>query len=235
MAAKRLKTEAVKASVNSEICVNCGACLVSCVFNAIEASAFGLPKVLEANCKGCGVCASECPVGAMQLKHYKDDQIIAEIKALFSNKKHADAVEGFKPVILCFACQWCSYAAADLAGVSRIQYPPNVRVLRVPCSGRVDVRHILKAFQNGADGVIVTGCLIGDCHYIDGNVKAKERVDVMKKCLQLQGIDSRRLEIGFASSSEGQKFASMMATFVKEIEKLGPNTLKPKQEDIRLV
>ena len=234
MAAKKLKTGAVKASVNPEICVNCGACLVSCVFNAIEASAFGLPKVLEANCKGCGVCASECPVGAMQLRHYRDDQIIAEIKALF-NTKHAETTEGFKPVILCFACQWCSYAAADLAGVSRIQYPPNVRVLRVPCSGRVDVRHVLKAFQNGADGVIVTGCLIGDCHYIDGNVKAKERVNVMKKCLQLQGIDPKRLGIGFASSSEGQKFANMMIDFVKEIEKLGPNALKPKQEDVKLV
>jgi heterodisulfide reductase subunit A len=235
MAAKKIKTGAVKASVNQEICVNCNACLISCVFNAIEVSPFGLPKILEANCKGCGVCASECPVGAMQLKQYKDDQLIAAIKALFSSKERTERAESFKPVILCFACQWCSYAAADLAGVSRIQYPPNVRVLRVPCSGRVDVLHVLKAFQSGADGVIITGCLIGDCHYIDGNVKAKERVDVMKKSLQSQGIDPRRLEIGFASSSEAQKFATMITNFVNEIEKLGPNSLKPKREGEKLV
>jgi heterodisulfide reductase subunit A len=235
MAAKKIKTGAVKASVNPEICVNCDACLVSCVFNAIEASTFGLPQVREANCKGCGVCASECPVGAMQLKQYKDDQIIAAIQALSGSKKRIEPAETFKPVILCFACQWCSYAAADLAGVSRIQYSPNVRILRVPCSGRVDVLHVLKAFQSGADGVIITGCLIGDCHYIDGNVKAKERVDVMKKCLQSQGINPKRLEIGFASSSEGQKFAAMMTSFVREIEKLGPNCSTPKREGEKLV
>ena len=228
MAAKKIKSGAVKASVDQEICVNCDACVVSCVFNAIEASPFGLPKIIEANCKGCGVCASECSMGAMQLKQFKDDQIIAAIDALFKYEKCIEQVGSFKPVILCFACQWCSYAAADLAGVSRIQYPPNVRVLRVPCSGRVDVLHVLRAFQSGADGVIITGCLIGDCHYIDGNVKAKDRVDVMKKCLGSLGIDPRRLEIGFASSSEGQKFAAMITGFVDVIKQLGPNPSRPK-------
>lgn len=235
MAAGKIKAGAVKASVNEEICVNCDACVVSCVFNAIEASPFGLPRIIEANCKGCGVCASECPMGAMQLKQFKDDQIIAAIEALFKSEQRKDLEGNFKPVILCFACQWCSYAAADLAGVSRIQYPPNVRVLRVPCSGRVDVLHVLKAFQSGADGVVITGCLIGDCHYIDGNVKAKERVDVMKKSLGFIGIDPKRLDIGFASSSEGQKFAAIMTDFVKEIERLGPNPSRPKPRDGKLV
>jgi heterodisulfide reductase subunit A len=235
MAAGKVKAGAVKASVNTEICVNCDACVVSCVFNAIEASPFGLPRVIEANCKGCGVCASECPMGAMQLKQFKDDQIIAAIEALFKPGEHKDAKGDFKPVVLCFACQWCSYAAADLAGVSRIQYPPNVRVLRVPCSGRVDVLHILKAFQSGADGVVITGCLIGDCHYIDGNVKAKERVDTMRKSMEFLGIDPKRLEIGFASSSEGQKFATMMTDFVKKIEKLGPSPSRPKPRSEKLV
>ena len=235
MAAGKIKAGAVKASVSEEICVNCDACVVSCVFNAIEASPFGLPRIIEANCKGCGVCASECPMGAMQLKHFKDDQIIAEIEALFQPGEHIDVEGVFKPVILCFACQWCSYAAADLAGVSRIQYPPNVRILRVPCSGRVDVLHVLKAFQRGADGVVITGCLIGDCHYIDGNVKAKERVDVMKKSMNSLGIDPKRLEIGFASSSEGQKFATMMTDFVKQIERLGPSPSRPKPRSEKLV
>ncbi len=226
MAVGKIRTEAVKAWVDTEICVGCDACEVSCIFNAIEALTFGHPHVVEANCKGCGVCAAECPLGAMQLRHFKDQQILAAIEALLKPKKLRGSGENFEPIILCFACQWCSYAAADLAGVSRIQYPHNVRILRVPCSGRVDVLHILKAFLNGADGVIVTGCLIGDCHYIDGNVKAKSRVETTKKSLKVFGIDLERLEIGFASSSEGQKFATMMTDFVERIRKLGPNPLR---------
>jgi len=215
--------------VDKDVCVNCDACVVSCIFNAVEAEPFGLPNIIEANCKGCGVCAAECPMGAMQLVHFTDEQIVAAIEALFKPKKLASSSESFEPIVLCFACQWCSYGAADLAGVSRIQYPPNVRILRVPCSGRVDVLHVLKAFQNGADGVIITGCLIGDCHYIDGNVKAESRVDVMKKSLKALHIDPERLEIGFASSSEGQKFATMMTKFVEKIRKLGLNPLRVKE------
>jgi len=231
MALRKIKAGAIKAIVDKNICVNCDACVISCVFNAIEAEAFGLPHIVEANCKGCGVCAAECPMGAMQLVHFTDEQIVAAIEALFEPKKLAGPRESFEPIVLCFACQWCSYGAADLAGVSRIQYPPNVRILRVPCSGRVDVLHVLKAFQNGADGVIITGCHIGDCHYIDGNLKAKDRVDVIKKSLGALGIDPERLEIGFASSSEGQKFATIMTNFVEKIRKLGPNPLRIKEGD----
>jgi len=228
MALGKIKAGAVKALVDKDICVNCDACVVSCIFNAVEAESFGLPSIVDANCKGCGVCAAECPMGAMQLIHFTDEQIVAAIEALFKPKKLAGSSESFEPIILCFACQWCSYGAADLAGVSRIQYPPNVRILRVPCSGRVDVLHVLKAFRNGADGVIITGCHIGDCHYIDGNVKAKDRVDVMKKSLGALGVDPERLEMGFASSSEGQKFATMMTDFVEKTRKLGPNPLRAK-------
>ena len=229
MALGRIKAGAVKAIVDKEVCVNCDACVVSCIFNAVDAEPFGLPSIVEANCKGCGVCAAECPMGAMQLVHFTDEQIVAAIEALFKPKKFASSSASFEPIVLCFACQWCSYGAADLAGVSRIQYPPNVRIIRVPCSGRVDVLHVVKAFQNGADGVIVTGCHIGDCHYIDGNVKAKDRVEVLKKALEALGIEPERLEIGFASSSEGQKFAKMMTNFVEKITKLGPNPLKVKE------
>ena len=228
MALGRIKAGAVKAIVEKEVCVNCDACVVSCIFNAVDAEPFGLPSIVEANCKGCGVCAAECPMGAMQLVHFTDEQILAAIEALFKSKKFASSSDGFEPLVLCFACQWCSYGAADLAGVSRIQYPPNVRILRVPCSGRVDVLHVVKAFQKGADGVIVTGCHIGDCHYIDGNVKAKDRIEVLKKSLEVFGIEPERLEIGFASSSEGQKFAKMMTNFVEKIRKLGPNPLRVK-------
>ena len=228
MALRKIKAGAIKATVDKDVCVNCDACVVSCIFNAIDAEPFGLPSIIEANCKGCGVCAAECPMAAMQLVHFTDQQIVAAIEALFKPKKLVTSSGSFEPIVLCFACQWCSYGAADLAGVSRIQYPPNVRILRVPCSGRVDVLHVLKAFQNGADGVIVTGCHIGDCHYIDGNLKAKDRIDVLKKSLKALGIDPERLEIGFASSSEGQRFAEMMTNFVEKIRKLGPNPLRVK-------
>ena len=230
MSVGKILSSAVKATVDKEICVNCDACEVSCVFRAIEAGPFGLPKIIEANCKGCGVCAAECPMGAMQLVQFTDEQIVAAVEALLQPKRVAGLSATFKPTILCFACQWCSYGAADLAGVSRIQYPPNVRILRVPCSGRVDVLHVLSAFRNGADGVIITGCHIGDCHYIDGNLKAKERIDVMKRSLEAWGIEPARLEIGFASSSEGQRFANMMKDFIKRIIKLGPNPKRKVRE-----
>jgi len=229
MALGKIKAGAIKATVDKEICVNCDACEVSCIFNAVEAEPFGLPSIIEANCKGCGVCAAECPMGAMQLVHFTDEQIVAAIEALFKTKKPVNSGESLEPLVLCFACQWCSYGAADLAGVSRIQYPPNVRILRVPCSGRVDVLHVLKAFQSGADGVIITGCHIGDCHYIDGNVKAKDRVDILKKSLGVLSIDPERFEMGFASSSEGQRFATMMTDFVEKIRRLGPNPLRVKK------
>jgi len=235
MALGKIRAGAIKASVDKETCVNCDACVVSCIFNAIEAEPFGSPHIIEANCKGCGVCAAECPMGAMQLVQFTDEQIVAAIEALFKPERSASSTENFRPKILCFACQWCSYGAADLAGVSRIQYPPSIRILRVPCSGRVDTLHVLRAFQNGADGVIITGCHIGDCHYIDGNIKAKDRVEVMKKSLNILGIEPKRLEIGFASSSEGKKFANMMTNFVEKIKKLGPNPLRAKEVSDQLV
>jgi heterodisulfide reductase subunit A len=231
MALRKIRAGAVRASVDTEMCVGCDACTISCSFNAIEALSFGQPQVIEANCKGCGVCAAECPTGAMQLLHFKDKQLVAAIEALLKPEKLKSLDEKFEPIVLCFACQWCSYAAADLAGITRIQYPVNVRILRVPCSGRVNAPHVLIAFLHGADGVIVTGCLIGDCHYINGNVEAKVRVDTIRKSLNAFGIDPARLEIEFASSSEGQKFATIMTDFVGKIRKLGPNPFRVKGEN----
>ena len=134
--------------------------------------------------------------------------------------------EEFEPKILVFACNWCSYAGADLAGVSRIQYPPNIRIIRVMCSGRVDPIYILKAFEYGADGVLVTGCHPGDCHYIDGNLRAKDRIDFLKECLKDIGIEPERLRLEWISASEGDKFARVVREMVEEVKKLGPNPLK---------
>ena len=133
----------------------------------------------------------------------------------------------FEPKIVGFLCNWCSYAGADLAGVSRIQYPSNIRIVRVMCSGRVDPAFILEAFRSGADGVLVAGChLPADCHYISGNFKAYRRVTLLKKLLQQFGIEPERLRLEWVSVSEGDRFATIIKDMVKEIKKLGPNPLR---------
>ncbi|MCK4478806.1 hydrogenase iron-sulfur subunit [Candidatus Bathyarchaeota archaeon] len=135
--------------------------------------------------------------------------------------------ENFEPKIIGFLCNWCAYAGADLAGVSRIQYPPNIRIIRVMCSGRVDPAFILEAFKDGADGVLVAGChLPSDCHYISGNFKALRRVTLLKRVLKTLGIEPERLRLEWVSASEGEKFATIVRDMVKQIKQLGPNPLK---------
>jgi F420-non-reducing hydrogenase iron-sulfur subunit len=133
----------------------------------------------------------------------------------------------FEPKIIGFLCNWCAYAGADLAGVSRIQYPPNIRIIRVMCSGRVDPSFILEALKDGADGVLVAGChLPSDCHYISGNFKALRRITLLRKLLEQFGIESERVRLEWISASEGDKFAEVVTDMVQQIKKLGPNPLK---------
>jgi F420-non-reducing hydrogenase iron-sulfur subunit len=135
--------------------------------------------------------------------------------------------DGFEPKIIGFLCNWCSYAGADLAGVSRIQYPPNIRIIRVMCSGRIDPAFVLEAFKDGADGVLVAGChLPSDCHYISGNFKALRRITLLKKALKEFGIEPERLRLEWISASEGDKFAAVVRDMVNEIKNLGPNPVK---------
>jgi F420-non-reducing hydrogenase iron-sulfur subunit len=134
---------------------------------------------------------------------------------------------GFEPKIIGFLCNWCSYAGADLAGVSRIQYPPNIRIIRVMCSGRIDPTFVLEAFKDGADGVLVAGChLPSDCHYISGNFKALRRITLLKKVLQGFGVEPERLRLEWISASEGDKFAGVVRSMVDDIKKLGPIQVK---------
>ena len=130
------------------------------------------------------------------------------------------------PRIVAFACNWCSYAGADLAGVSRIQYPPSTRVIRVMCSGRISPMFILEAFRSGADGVLVTGCHPGDCHYISGNEKAVHRVEVAQTLIELLGIEPRRLRLEWISAGEGARFAQVIQEFTDEVRELGTNPLQ---------
>ena len=137
--------------------------------------------------------------------------------------------EIFEPNILTFCCNWCSYAAADLAGISRFQYPTNIRIVRVMCSGRVESVFILKAFREGLDGVLVTGCHIGDCHYIDGNRTAEERIGRMIKSLDKVGLEGR-LRLEWISAGEGRRFAEVIEEFTEQIRKLGPSPIKQEVE-----
>ncbi|NYT03882.1 MAG: hydrogenase iron-sulfur subunit [Candidatus Methanofastidiosa archaeon] len=133
----------------------------------------------------------------------------------------------FEPNIIGFVCNWCTYAGADLAGSSRYSYPPNVKLIRLMCSGRVDPAFILETFARGADGVFVGGCHIPtDCHYQQGNFKALKRITMLKKLISEMGIESERLEIFWISASEGKRFSEVMTTFTEKIRELGPNPIK---------
>ncbi|MFX1297015.1 MAG: hydrogenase iron-sulfur subunit [Promethearchaeota archaeon] len=137
--------------------------------------------------------------------------------------------EEFSPKIVTFLCNWCGYGAADLAGVSRFQYPPTIRIIRVMCSGRIQPFLILDAFRKGSDGVLVCGCHIGDCHYISGNEKAEERIKKTKKILNLLGIEPERLRLEWTSSAEGAKFADVVRDFSEQLSSLGSYKIKVKR------
>jgi F420-non-reducing hydrogenase iron-sulfur subunit len=135
-------------------------------------------------------------------------------------------VDCFEPRIVAFACNWCSYAGADLAGVGRIQYPPTTRVIRVMCSGRVSPMFVLEALRGGADGVLVTGCHLGDCHYLSGNEKAIRNIQMARSLIQLLGIEPQRLRLEWISAAEGARFAELVREFTDQIRQLGANPLQ---------
>jgi len=130
----------------------------------------------------------------------------------------------WEPKIIAFLCNWCSYAGADLAGVSRLQYPPNIRIVRVPCSGRINPNFIIKSLIDGWDGIIVSGCHPGDCHYISGNLIARRRFTIIYELLDFFGIEKGRVNFMWVSAAEGQRFANLMKKAIDIIKNLGPNT-----------
>lgn len=135
-------------------------------------------------------------------------------------------MENFEPVIVAFCCHYCAYTAADMAGSQRLPYPANVKIIRVPCSGKVDALHIARAFEKGADGVYVAGCLEGDCHFRNGNVRAGRRVAFMKKYLEEIGIESERLEMITMSAGMGHRFAQTATEITEKMRKLGPSPIR---------
>ena len=136
----------------------------------------------------------------------------------------AKEARSWEPKIVAFLCNWCSYAGADLAGVSRLQYPTNVRIIRVPCSGRIDPLYIVRVLQEGIDGVLVSGCHPGDCHYISGNLVARRKFALLKSYLDYLGIEPGRVQFSWVSASEGSRFAALIEKVVEDVRALGPAT-----------
>ena len=134
----------------------------------------------------------------------------------------------FNPKIVAFLCNWCSYAGADLAGVSRMQYASNIRIIRVPCSGRINPLHIISALHQGADGVLVSGCHPGDCHYISGNLVARRKFSMLKNFLEHVGISPQRVQFSWVSAAEGARFAALIDKVTEDIKRIGPNKIPAK-------
>ena len=135
-------------------------------------------------------------------------------------------MEDYEPTIIAFVCNWCTYTAADLAGTSRLTYPPNVRLIRMMCTGMVDPKYVIKALMEGADAVLISGCWPGDCHYINGNLKARRRVKLLKEILPRFGFDERRVRLTWIGASEGVDFAKTVKEMVAEVKALGPSDVR---------
>ncbi len=214
-----LKAEAIKAVIDLSKCTSCGVCARCCPYGAIkvDVKAKSGAHLIAAACAGCGTCAAECRFHAITMQHFDDDQIIAQIDAALENDPEQK--------IITFLCNWCSYAASDLAGVSRLQYPPNNRFIRTMCSGRVDESFILHAFEKGAPLVLLSGCHLGDCHYINANHWTMRRADKLWDKLEKLGIRPERLQLEWISAAEGPRFAHVMRQLEELRQKVTPEEI----------
>jgi heterodisulfide reductase subunit A len=215
-----IENEPLISVVNPELCISCQKCEEVCNFGAIGVNFDNDDLVSESNpllCKGCGDCSAACPAEAITMKHFADDQLIPMI----SEAVKGDFIDE-RPRIVAFLCNWCSYAGADTCGVSRFQYPTNIRPIRVMCTGRIPKSFILQAFLEGADGVLVGGCHIGDCHYIKGNYDMLQRYNELKDIIESVGINSDRYRLEWISASEGKRFSEVITDFVNQVKELGP-------------
>ncbi len=224
MRRQTVNAEAITSSVDHDACIGCGFCAWVCPFGAVEMVVDDqnrwVSSINAALCKGCGACAAGCPTLAINTQHFTEDQTLAQIKAAFQEPSVAGP--DYKPQVLAFTCNWCSYAGADLAGVSRFQYPPNVRIIRLMCSARIDPLYVLEAFRHNADAVLMSGCHIGDCHYISANLMTEARFFALKDYLAALGIDPERLQLAWISAAEGEKWAEAVKNIVEIANKLGP-------------
>ncbi|HEY5432261.1 MAG TPA: hydrogenase iron-sulfur subunit, partial [Coriobacteriia bacterium] len=215
-----LELDAIIAHIDPDLCSGCQTCIKQCPFQAIVADPLPegdkrkvVARVVEAACKGCGVCAGACLKGAVDCRGFTDAQVFAQIDAALEEDPQSK--------ILAFCCNWCSYAGADFAGVARYQFPPSARVVRVMCSGRISKEMVLHAFDKGVGLVLVSGChKPGDCHYVDGNFRCEERIQSLWKTLPRRGIDPARLRLEWVSAAEGVVWARIMREMAKQLATL---------------
>jgi heterodisulfide reductase subunit A len=208
------------AVVNEEYCGDCEFCPAICPYGAISlvptTEEHFVAKVSDLLCEGCGICVGTCPLNAIELRHSRPNQMLAQIKALMS-------VNGTsKPLVLAICCSECGHTTVDSSGMAMMKYPANVRVMKVPCTGILQVHQFLDAFKAGAEGVIVVGCKSDGCHYEVGALKAEKKVEVAKRLLEECGIESDRLEMFNMVFIEGDKFAEATQMMTERLEKLGP-------------
>ncbi|MFW9929048.1 MAG: hydrogenase iron-sulfur subunit, partial [Candidatus Thorarchaeota archaeon] len=207
--------EPIFAHVESEKCTACGICVTRCPYHAVsivDKKAKTPALVNTALCKGCGTCAGDCPEDAITMQHFTDEMIYDQIKVALRNKPEEK--------VLMFACNWCSYAGSDTAGVGRMYYPSNTRIIRTMCSGRVDADFIKEAFKEGAGAVLLTGCHPADCHYMTGNDFAAKRERKIRSWMKKTGIDDSRFNIEWISATEGKKFQKVMTGMSETIKRV---------------
>lgn len=220
-----VKIPAITSRIDPEKCTACGLCAKVCPYHAIEGGKeLGYYRVVEAACQGCGACVPECGFGAIDQTHFTEEQIVTQIDNALAedpNKK-----------IIAFACNWCSYAGADFAGVSRMQYPPNVRIIRTMCSARVSPAWIVRAFLKGAGAVLVSGCHPSDCHYNNANQHTARRVEKFWRRMEKVGVNRDRLRLAWVSAAEGAQFAKVIQEMAAGLEKLTPKQILDSVEKI---
>ncbi|MFX1562200.1 MAG: hydrogenase iron-sulfur subunit [Promethearchaeota archaeon] len=230
---KEWEIEPIVAKVNPDLCRNvttkCGICAARCAYGAITVEPNKAAQVTPAKCHGCGTCVAECPAGAITQYHFTDEQIMDQISAILRDNP--------EDKILAFECNWCSYAGADLAGISRYDYPTTVRGIRVMCSGRVSVKFVLEAFRRGAGMVLLSGCRLtetgSDCHYISGNVWTEKRARRISAMLERIGIDSRRFRLEWVSAAEGDKWAAIISEMTADLQSIGREAIIAENERVR--
>jgi len=205
-----IKGDGIKAVIDNNKCTSCGVCARVCPYNAIEVDVKAKTgaSVITAACAGCGACSAECRFDAITIRGFMDDQIMSQIESALARDP--------QDKIISFLCNWCSYAASDVAGISRMQYPAHNRFIRVMCSARVTEKFIWHAFKLGAPLVLLSGCHIGDCHYITANHSTQKRADRMWDSMEKLGIRPARLQLEWISAAEGPRFVEIM----QELEKL---------------
>jgi len=230
--AGKITVEAITSIIDEESCQKCGICAKVCPYGAINWRKGEVATVIEAACAGCGNCGAACTFGSITMRHFTDQQIMAQIHQILAEDPQ-DKVFGF-------ACNWCSYAGGDMAGISRIQYPSSNRVVRTMCSARVSEEMVLEAFRCGAPVVLVSGCHYADCHYINANRQTVQRLQKLWNKLEKAGVRPERLQLEWISAAEGQKFAKVMRQMeelrktvtMDEIE-FAKEALKPKPKKKR--